>query len=136
MQPSARERRAHHARLVHTPCTALTDPSSTGWARPLSCPGVACTRTSLGTVVRMNSLRTRLTLSALVLMTLVISAMPALAADGGDKDKSQLITRSQHHRVGAVILFVFSLLALFALVNAVKQLRGKREQADGHFRWR
>jgi hypothetical protein len=31
---------------------------------------------------------------------------------------------------------VFSLMALMALVNAVQQLRGKRDQADGEFRWR
>jgi sulfite exporter TauE/SafE len=84
----------------------------------------------------MNILRTHLTLSAFVLMTLVISAIPAFAVEGAEESKSQLITRSQHHRVGAVILFVFSLLALMALVNAVQQLRGKRDQADGEFRWR
>ncbi len=84
----------------------------------------------------MNTLRSRLTLSALVLMTMVISAMPALATEGAEEGKSQLITRSLHHKVGAVILFVFAMLAVFAFANAVQQLRGKRDQADGRFRWR
>ncbi len=81
----------------------------------------------------MNKLRA-LTLSAFVALTLVGSVLPAFATEA--TGKKEFITRSQHHRVGAVVLFAFAMLVLFAVINAVQQLRGKRDQADGRFRWR
>ena len=76
-----------------------------------------------------------LTLLSTTVLTLVVTALPALATEAPDT-KSQLITRSPHHVVGAVILAIASVLVLLAIGNAIRQLRGERRQADGKFRWR
>jgi|GEM_PF-6034345 len=84
----------------------------------------------------MNTLRTLLSLPALALTLLVVAAGPAAAAETGGS-KIQLFDWSNSHElVGAIILGMASLFALAALVNAVRQLAGKRGQADGKFRWR
>jgi ABC-type uncharacterized transport system fused permease/ATPase subunit len=76
-----------------------------------------------------------LILSATTLLVLLAAALPAFAAETPDQ-KSQLITRSPHHVVGAVILAALGVIVLAAIGNAVRQLRGERSQADGRFRWR
>lgn len=82
----------------------------------------------------MNTTRI-LTLLTTAMLTLVATALPVLAAETPDQ-KSQLITRSPHHIVGAMILLVASVLVVMAVGNAIRQLRGERGQADGKFRWR
>jgi hypothetical protein len=88
----------------------------------------------MGTVPRMDTKRT-LTLFATTVLTLLMTALPVLAAEPPD-EKSQLITRSAHHIVGSMILLVVSLFVVMAVANAIQQLRGERRQADGKFRWR
>lgn len=82
----------------------------------------------------MDTKRT-LTLFATTVLTLVATALPVLATEGADQ-KSQVITRSPHHIVGSFILLAFAVFVVAAIANAVQQLRGKRRQADGRFRWR
>ena len=82
----------------------------------------------------MDTTRT-LTLFATTVLTLLGTALPVLAAEQSDQ-KSQLITRSPHHIVGAMILAVALLFVFLAIGNAMRQLRGERRQADGKFRWR
>ena len=88
----------------------------------------------MGTVPAMNRLRA-LTLSATTVLVVLGSALPVLAAETSG-EKSQLIMRSPHHIVGSMILAVASVMVIFAISNAIKQLRGERGQADGKFRWR
>lgn len=82
----------------------------------------------------MNTKRTFFLLMTTVL-TLLVTALPVLATEGSDQ-KSQLITRSPHHIVGAFILGVGVVFIVLAFGNALRQLRGERSQADGKFRWR
>ena len=82
----------------------------------------------------MDTKRT-LTLFATTVLTLLVTAVPALATEA-PTEKSQLITRSPHHIVGSIILAFFALFVLLAIANAIRQLRGERGQADGNFRWR
>ena len=60
---------------------------------------------------------------------------PAMATEAPD-GKWEVFTRSQHSTVGGFILLVGAVLVAFAVANAIQQLRGKRRQADGKFRWR
>lgn len=84
----------------------------------------------------MNTLRTLLSLPALALTLLVVVAGPAAAAEpSGEKIELFDFTNS-HEVVGMIVLALALLLVLAGLVNAVRQLAGKRGQADGKFRWR
>lgn len=83
----------------------------------------------------MSPLRTVLVLSTTALLSVVVLALPALAAETPD-EKSQIFTRSPHSTVGGIILLVIAVFVGFAITNAIQQLRGKRRQADGKFRWR
>lgn len=82
----------------------------------------------------MDTKRTFFLLVTTVL-TLLVTALPALATEGADQ-KSQLITRSPHHVVGSFILAISMVFVVLAIGNAIRQLRGERRQADGKFRWR
>lgn len=88
----------------------------------------------MGTVPRMDTKRT-LTMLVTTMLMLFGTALPVLAAETAD-EKSQLIMRSPHHIVGTLILMVVMVMATMAVANAIRQLRGKRGQADGRFRWR
>ena len=88
----------------------------------------------MGTVPRMDTKRT-LTLLVTTVLMLLGTALPVLATEAPD-EKSQLIMRSPHHVVGALILLVVMVLVTMAVANAIRQLRGERRQADGRFRWR
>lgn len=81
-----------------------------------------------------NTLRTLTVLSATMTLT-VLGVLPALATEAPD-EKWQVFTRSPHSTVGGFILLASVLLLAGAIANAVQQLRGKRKQADGKFRWR
>ena len=84
----------------------------------------------------MNTLRTLLSLPALALTLLVVAAGPAAAAETSGEKIELFDWGNPHELVGAIILGIAALLAFAALVNAVRQLGGKRGQADGKFRWR
>jgi len=84
----------------------------------------------------MNTLRTLLSLPALALTLVVVVAGPAAAAETGGAKIQLFDPTNSHDVVGVIILGMVSLFALAALVNAVRQLAGKRGQADGKFRWR
>lgn len=83
----------------------------------------------------MNTLRT-LTVSTATIVLAVVLALPAGATEAGSQTKWQVFTRSPHATVGGFILIACLVILAAALVNAFQQLRGKRRQADGKFRWR
>ena len=82
----------------------------------------------------MDTKRT-LILFATTVLLLVGTALPVLATEAPD-EKSQLIMRSPHHVVGSFILLAVAVMVVLAVANAIRQLRGERQQADGRFRWR
>lgn len=83
----------------------------------------------------MNTMLRTLLVTAATLGVTLLATVPALAAETGG-EKSQIFTRSSHSTVGAFILLAGAVLVGAAVANAIQQLRGKRRQADGRFRWR
>lgn len=83
----------------------------------------------------MRNMLRSLAISSTAVLLLVLVSLPALAAETGG-EKSQIFTRSPHSTVGAFILVACALMVGAAVANAIQQLRGKRRQADGKFRWR
>ena len=81
-----------------------------------------------------NSLRSA-TVLVVSLVTTLLLALPVMAAEQPE-GKWEVFTRSQHSTVGGFILLAGLILVGAAIANAVQQLRGKRRQADGKFRWR
>ena len=81
----------------------------------------------------MEKITRTVALLATVALSLVLTAVPALATEAVEKIT---ISENPHDRVGLIILGACGLFVLLALVNARKQLRGERSQADGEFRWR
>lgn len=81
----------------------------------------------------------RLRLAAAVLTTallsLLVSAPAALAADGGEREKIALF-EGPRDVVGMIFFGGMALAAAFAVKNAVAQLGGKRDAASGKWRWR
>ncbi len=73
-------------------------------------------------------------LLATVAFSMVLTALPALATEG-TPTKIEL-PKTEHDRVGLFILGAMAIFAVLALLNARRQLRGERGQADGKFRWR
>lgn len=66
---------------------------------------------------------------------LSLSAPAATAAEGGEPEKVAL-PENPHDQVGLIILAASGLAVLMGGVNAWRQLRGERPQADGKIRWR
>jgi hypothetical protein len=83
----------------------------------------------------MNTLRTLTVTTATIILTVAL-VLPAGATEAGSQTKWQVFTRSPHSTVGGFILLALLVFVGAAIVNAVQQLRGKRRQADGKFRWR
>ena len=89
----------------------------------------------------MNArLRTFVLLLATVAAVLALSVGPALAtesAPAGEEGSGKVgLPQTAHDQVGLVILGISGVFALGAGINAVRQLRGSRPQADGRIRWR
>lgn len=90
----------------------------------------------------MNRLRTYLLLAATLAVTLVLSAAPALATEGGgagagEEGSSKLeLPKTAHDRVGLILIILAIPAVLLMLDNMRRQLRGERKQASGEFRWR
>jgi hypothetical protein len=82
----------------------------------------------------MDKITRTATLLATVALSLVLTALPALATEGAPEKIT--LPETEHDRVGLIILGACAVFVLFALVNARKQLKGERQQADGEFRWR
>lgn len=82
---------------------------------------------------------TRLRLAASVLatalLTLLVTAPAALAAEGGERTKVELF-EGPRDVVGIIFLGGLALAGAYAVKNAVQQLGGKRDAADGKWRWR
>ena len=91
------------------------------------------------TLPRMNArLRTLvLTLSTLVTLC-ALTVGPALATESGSGEGSGKVPLPQnsHDQVGLIILGICGLFAVAAGINALRQLKGTRPQADGRIRWR
>lgn len=86
--------------------------------------------------VRSMIQRRMLQLSTLV-ATLLVATATAAAATEAPEGKIQLFDPSNPHEVvGVLLLGVVAVAALAAVANAIKQLAGRRGQADGKFRWR
>ena len=81
-----------------------------------------------------NSLRSVTVLLTTIVVSMLV-AVPAMATEAPD-EKWNVFTRSAHSMVGGFILLVCALMVGLAVANAISQLRGKRSQADGKFRWR
>lgn len=89
----------------------------------------------------MNArLRLAFTLLATVATTLALTVGPALATEsapaGGEEGGKIPLPQTAHDRVGLIVLVIVGVFALGALLNAAKQLKGSRPQADGRIRWR
>ena len=88
----------------------------------------------------MNArLRTLVLLLATLATLFTLAIGPAMAtesAPAGETDGKVSLPETAHDRVGLIILGISGVLALGALANASKQLKGSRPQADGRIRWR
>lgn len=86
----------------------------------------------------MQTLRTYLALTAATVLTLVLTALPALATEAttGEESGRIQIADDVHGWVGLFLIALIVLAGLAGLLNAIKQLRGERDQASGEFRWR
>jgi hypothetical protein len=81
----------------------------------------------------MNAI-THLKVLALTASVLVLTALPALAAEtSGEKI---VIAENAREWIGLGMLGIVGLAVLLMLDNARRQLRGERGQADGKWRWR
>lgn len=94
------------------------------------------------TIRPMNArLRTFVLLLATVATLFTLALGPAMAtesgpAGGGEEDGKVSLPSDPHDQVGLIILGVVGVFALGAGINAVRQLKGTRPQADGRIRWR
>lgn len=80
-----------------------------------------------------------------VLLAAALAVGPALATEGGggetgagesgETTKIQL-PQSAHDRVGLILLGLSGAAVVIAGANAISQLRGRRPQATGEWRWR
>lgn len=80
-------------------------------------------------------------LVGIVAMLLTLAVGPAFATEstpeGGGEDTGKIeLPKTEHDRVGLIILGFVGLGAVGALANARKQLKGERDQATGQWRWR
>lgn len=94
------------------------------------------------TLPPMNArLRTFVLLLATVATLFTLALGPAVAtesapAGGPENDGKVDLPSNAHDQVGLIILGVCGVFALGAGINAVRQLKGTRPQADGRIRWR
>lgn len=88
----------------------------------------------------MNArLRTLVLLLATLATLFTLAIGPAMAtesAPAGEENGKVSLPQTAHDRVGLIILGISGVLALGALANASRQLKGSRPQADGRIRWR
>lgn len=88
----------------------------------------------------MNTrLRTALLLLAALATVFTLAVGPAVAtesAPNGDGDGKVGLPETQHDQLGLILLGITGLAVLGAGVNAVQQLKGRRPQTQGRFRWR
>lgn len=82
-------------------------------------------------------------LVALAAVVMTLFAAPSFATEGGgeapagEEDNGKIgLPKTEHDQVGLILLGITGLFAAAAGVNAVKQYRGTRPQADGRIRWR
>jgi hypothetical protein len=59
-----------------------------------------------------------------------------VAAEGGEKHQFPLDLETPYGVFGAFLLICLIVGTVFGIINAVRQLRGDRPQADGSWRWR
>jgi hypothetical protein len=81
----------------------------------------------------MDKITRTVTLLATVALSLALTALPALATEGAEKIQ---LPSTPRDRAGIFVLGGLAIFAIAGLINARKQLRGERRQADGQFRWR
>lgn len=81
----------------------------------------------------MDKIIRTVTLLATVALSFALTTLPALATEGAEKIQ---LPSTERDRAGIFILGGLVLFGIAGLVNARKQLRGERRQADGQFRWR
>lgn len=89
----------------------------------------------------MNTrLRTAFLLLAALATVFTLAVGPAVATEsapaGGDGDGKVGLPQTQHDQLGLILLGLTGLAVLGAGVNAVQQLKGRRPQTEGRFRWR
>jgi uncharacterized membrane protein len=84
----------------------------------------------------MTTRRALLSVPALVLGLLLATASMALAAESPEAKIVLFDTSSPRDIVGVMLLSLGAVFTGAAVLNAVRQLAGKRSQADGKFRWR
>lgn len=85
----------------------------------------------------MNTRLRTVLLVALVATLFLLAVSPALAVQLPEVESEKItMPESTHLRIGLAILGIAGLMGLAAFVNAIQQLKGRRGQADGKFRWR
>jgi len=86
----------------------------------------------------MNArLRALALMVAMMTTMLVLFAGPASAIQLPELEEDKiLLPDTQRDRFGLIILGISGLVLVFAGHNAVQQLKGRRDQADGSYRWR
>jgi hypothetical protein len=86
----------------------------------------------------MNArLRALALMVAMMTTMLVLFAGPAAAIQLPELEEDKItLPDTQRDRFGLIILGFSGLVLLGAGYNAVQQLKGRRQQADGAYRWR
>ena len=85
----------------------------------------------------MNARLRTLVLTLTTVLTLFVLAVgPALATESGSGDGKVPLPSDPHDQFGLIILGICGLFVVAAAINAVRQLKGSRPQADGRIRWR
>lgn len=93
------------------------------------------------TIRRMSRLSRFAVVVATAVVSVALAVGPVVATEGGGGGGSGEPTKIQwpdnrRDQVGLVILGIAGGLTVLASVNAVQQLRGRRPQASGEWRWR
>jgi hypothetical protein len=70
------------------------------------------------------------------LLTLTVGTAVAAEDTGAEESGKVAFPETARDRVGLVIFGVVGLAVLAGGINAVRQLKGDRPQADGKIRWR
>lgn len=83
----------------------------------------------------MKRIRHATTVLAATLLTLVVTASVAFASEGGERTKIELF-EGPRDVIGIVLLGGLVLATVYGVRNAVQQLNGRRDAADGKWRWR
>lgn len=89
------------------------------------------------TIPAMNARLRTLVLTLTTVVTLFALAVgPALATESGSGDGKVPLPSNAHDQVGLIVLGICGVFVVAGAINAVRQLRGSRPQADGRIRWR